>query len=72
MKAKDLIILNFEEARRRSMKLWLGVPPEFHFWKPDQYAMNSIEMVRHVLDCEYYYHNLIEKRGIVGDDFISP
>lgn len=25
-------ILNFEEIRRRSVKLWIGITPENYFW----------------------------------------
>ncbi len=72
MTSTDLIILNFEEIRRRSILLWNGMPEKFFNWQPDQYAMSSIEMVRHVLEGEYEYHKIIENRGSQGLDITSP
>jgi len=46
----EIIILNFEEIRRRSLKIWTGITPENYFWKPDIKAMGCLEMVRHVLE----------------------
>ncbi len=45
----EIILLNFEEIRRRSIKLWSGIPSSFYKWKPDDKAMSCIEMIRHVL-----------------------
>ena len=66
----DAIILNFEEIRGRSVKLWSGLPPEFYDWRPDDKAFSCIEMIRHVLETENIYHVLINERGNPGD-FIS-
>jgi uncharacterized damage-inducible protein DinB len=71
MTQHDLIILNFEEIRRRSIKLWAGITPEFYFWKPDAEAMSCLEMVRHVLEGEHLFHKIVENRGNLGDYF-SP
>ncbi|WP_462253305.1 DinB family protein [Ferruginibacter sp.] len=71
MNAKELLILNFEEVRRRSIKVWKSINEEFLFWKPDETAMNCIEMVRHVLEGENIYHHIILHGGDVGD-FESP
>jgi hypothetical protein len=35
MNAKDLLILNFEEVRRRSIKVWKGITEDYLFWKPE-------------------------------------
>ena len=67
----DAIILNFEEIRGRSVKLWSGIAPEFYDWRPDAKAFSCIEMIRHVLETENIYHVLIKKRGNPGD-FVSP
>lgn len=67
----ELIILNFEEIRRRSLKLWAELTPENYFWRPDMDAMTCIEMVRHVLESEHLFHKIIETRGNLGD-YISP
>lgn len=67
----DLIILNFNEVRRRSIKVWSSIPKEKLQWKPDDEAMNCIEMIRHVLESEYYYHLAIKNRGSLSV-FDSP
>ncbi|WP_334077277.1 DinB family protein [Paenibacillus sanfengchensis] len=56
MNAVEAIILNFEEIRRRSIKVWESVPADKLEWKPDPEAMSIKEMIRHVLDSEHYYH----------------
>ena len=35
MKATECIILHFEEIRRRSIKLWYGIPEAYYHWRPD-------------------------------------
>ncbi len=67
----ELILLNFNEIRRRSTKLWNGITPEFYFWQPDVTAMTCLEMVRHVLEGEQLFHIIIKNRGNIGD-YISP
>lgn len=67
----ELILLNFNEIRRRSTKLWNGITPEFYFWQPDANAMTCLEMVRHVLEGEQLFHIIIKNRGNIGD-YISP
>ena len=71
MNAKELLILNFEEVRRRSIKVWKGIDDELLYWKPDGDAMTCIEMVRHVLEGENIYHHIILYRGELGN-FESP
>ncbi len=67
----ELIILNFEEIRRRSVKLWSALLPEKYFWKPDDNAMSCIESIRHVLEGEHLFHTIIKQRGNLGD-YKSP
>jgi len=71
MHAKELLILNFEEVRRRSIKVWKGISEEYLFWRPDEDAMSCIEMIRHVLEGENIYHHIILHRGDIGT-FESP
>lgn len=40
-------------------------------WKPDTEAMTCLEMVRHVLESEYYYHLAIKNKGSLKE-FDSP
>lgn len=71
MTQNEIIILNFEEIRRRSLKLWTGITPEIYFWKPDKEAMNAIEMIRHILEAEHLFHKIVSERGNIGD-YVSP
>lgn len=59
----ELIILNFEEVRRRSIKIWKSIPENLLNWKPDHEALTCAEMIRHVLASEYNYYQMIQNRG---------
>lgn len=71
MTPNEIIILNFEEIRRRSIKLWKGITPENYSWRPDINAMTCIEMIRHVLEAEHLFHVIVNRRGNLGD-YASP
>lgn len=71
MNAKELLILNFEEVRRRSIKVWKDISDEDLFWKPDPDAMSCFEMIRHVLESENIFHQIILHRGVLGN-YESP
>lgn len=71
MNAIEITLLNFSETRRRSMKLWKGIPKEYLSWKPDQDAFSLLEMIRHVLEGEHLFHKIIENRGNLGN-YLSP
>ncbi len=71
MTTTELIILNLEEIRRRSIKLWMGISPEHFGWRPDGEAMTCLEMVRHVLEGEHLFHVIVQRRGDLGD-YVSP
>jgi hypothetical protein len=71
MDAKELLIINFQEIRRRSIRLWNGIPSECLHWRPAPDAMSLIETVRHVLESENIYHHIVLNRGQMGH-FVSP
>jgi len=71
MNAIQLITLSFSETRRRSIKLWTGIPKEHYHWKPDKDAMSLIETIRHVLETEHFYHIIMQRRGNL-DAYQSP
>ena len=71
MNSIEIILLNFSEIRRRSIKLWSGIPNEYLSWKPDENAFTIIEMIRHVLEGEHLFHRIIQNRGNLGD-YKSP
>lgn len=72
MTAIEAIILNFEEIRGRSIKIWSALTPEFYHWKPDVKAQSCIEMIRHILEVENIYRLLIINKGGNVSDFDSP
>ncbi|WJH37024.1 DinB family protein [Paenibacillus sp. CC-CFT747] len=63
MKAIELVVLNLEEVRRRSEKVWRSLPADRLDWKPDGEALSIKDMIRHVLDSERYYHLALLNRG---------
>lgn len=67
MNSIEVILLNFSETRRRSIKLWNGIPNEYLNWRPDENAFTIIEMIRHVLEGEHLFHKIIENKGDLGD-----
>jgi hypothetical protein len=71
MNTKDLLILNFEEIRRRSIRVWKTISAAHLNWKPDADAMSCIEMIRHVLETEIIYQHIILHRGDLNG-FTSP
>ncbi|GGX14768.1 DinB family protein [Aquimarina muelleri] len=71
MNSIQVIILNFTETRRRSIKLWKKIPKDYLYWKPDKDAFTSIQMIRHVLESEHLFHKIIDNRGNLGD-YKSP
>ncbi len=71
MSSNEIILLNFSEIRRRSIKLWNGIPNEYMNWKPDDEAFTIIEMIRHVLESEHLFHIIIKNRGDLGN-YVSP
>ncbi|WP_073091299.1 DinB family protein [Cyclobacterium lianum] len=66
MTQSELIILNFKEIRRRSMKLWNGLPESHYHWRPDEKAMTAIEMVRHVLQADYGWNIIINNGNMTN------
>ncbi|GEN85934.1 DinB family protein [Oceanobacillus sojae] len=63
MNTNDLLIINFEEVRRRSEKVWKAIPEEKLKWRPDENAFSCVEMIRHVVEGEFLYHQILVGRG---------
>jgi uncharacterized damage-inducible protein DinB len=68
MNATELLVWNLEEVRRRSLTVWRGVPVERARWKPDEKAMTCIEVVRHVLEGEFLYMEMLKARRSIPDE----
>jgi len=65
MSDTEFILLNLEEVRRRSIKVWRAIPDRYLHWKPDDEALTCAEMIRHVLESEYSYYQIIQNCGSV-------
>ncbi|KTR27142.1 hypothetical protein RSA11_07655 [Exiguobacterium indicum] len=71
MNTIDWTVWNLNEVRRRSVKVWQSIPADKLNWKPDENAMTCFEMIRHVLDSEYYYYLALQNRGSLSS-YESP
>lgn len=49
MNARDLILLDLQEARRRFLIVARGIPDKYLAWQPDNGALTIGGMIRHVL-----------------------
>jgi hypothetical protein len=63
MTAADLLRLNFEEVRRRSLKVWSAIPPGHLGFRVDPHCMSLIEQVRHVLEDDFNYAEMLRSGG---------
>ncbi|MDN5284693.1 MAG: hypothetical protein JWR38_967 [Mucilaginibacter sp.] len=71
MNSKEIICLNFNEIRRRSIKVWIGIPEDKYLWKPDAGAMTCIESIRHIIETQYIYQQIVISQGDVKE-LITP
>ena len=62
MSGAELLCLNLRETRRRSVLIWRAIPLSLSGWRPDPEAMSCFEMVRHVLEADYLYGQMIRER----------
>ena len=67
MSTVETVLYNLQEVRRRSRKVWDGLPAEQLQWRPDPEAMSCIEHVRHLLEADYLWHRMVETRASVDD-----
>jgi uncharacterized damage-inducible protein DinB len=63
MTAQDILVLNLQEGRRRSIKLWRGIPDVQLAWKPDENALSIGEMIRHVWEGSENYRRIVAHGG---------
>ena len=70
----ELIIMNSNEVRRRSLNLWSSIPSEVLFHRVDSSSMTILEQVRHVLEAEYLYLEILKTRKSLpySDDEPNP
>jgi uncharacterized damage-inducible protein DinB len=68
MSGAELLCLNLTETRRRSIRIWRALPSSLFDWRPDPDAMSCFEMVRHVLEADYLYEQMVrERRSYSGE-----
>src|SRR5437667_4981878 len=68
MSGAELLCLNLTETRRRSIRIWRAIPLALFDWRPEREAMSCFEMVRHVLEADYLYGQMLrERRSHSGD-----
>src|ERR687883_340660 len=68
MQPVTLLTLNSEEVRRRSIRIWQSIRADRLHWRPDPEAMSCIEMVRHVLEGEWLYMQMLRTGGSLKSD----
>ena len=67
MSGAELLCLNLAETRRRSICIWRAIPLSLSDCRPDPDAMSCFEMVRHVLEADYLYGQMVrERRSYTG------
>ncbi|QQZ07716.1 DinB family protein [Heyndrickxia vini] len=72
MNSIELSILNLQETRRRSIKLWRSLPDSWIDWRPDKEAMSFGEMIRHVWTGSFYYHLMLQNNGSIKEEAPAP
>src|SRR3569832_1176754 len=68
MRGAELLCLNLTETRRRSIRIWRGIPLSLSGWRPDPDAMSCFEMVRFVLEADYLYGEMLRQRRSYSGD----
>lgn len=65
----DILLLNLEEVRRRSLIVWRSIPADRTEWKPSAEARSCIETIRHILKAEWNYTQMLQTgRSLDSDD----
>lgn len=67
MNSIDVLILNMSEVRRRSEIVWRSIDKEYYEFKPDKEALTIFEMIKHVLQSEYMYHEMFIRGGSIEE-----
>lgn len=68
MDAKALILLDLKETRRRFIKAASSIPDRFIHWQPDAEALSVGQMIRHVLEHDYYWHMILTERRLPTEE----
>lgn len=69
MTPTELLLLNLEEVRRRSLIVWRSIPAHLAQWKASDEARSGLEMIRHVLKAECNYIQILQTgKSLDSDD----
>ncbi|GAF18363.1 hypothetical protein JCM19046_2935 [Bacillus sp. JCM 19046] len=69
----EWLVMNSQEIRRRSERVWRAIPEEYLNWRPDEQALSCGQMIRHVLEGEALYHQMLLARGTAhGQSLHNP
>jgi uncharacterized damage-inducible protein DinB len=66
MTAQEILVLNLQEVRRRSIHIWRGIPDPQLAWKPDENALSIGETIRHVWEGSENYRRIVAHGGSLG------
>ncbi|OPA76245.1 hypothetical protein BVG16_18760 [Paenibacillus selenitireducens] len=72
MNAKELILLDLKETRRRFLKAVDGIPDEYLPWKPDAGALSIGHMIRHVLLHDYSWFMILTEQRLPTEEEKNP
>ncbi|WP_284139192.1 MULTISPECIES: DinB family protein [unclassified Virgibacillus] len=73
MNATEILALNSEEVRSRSIKVWKAIPTEKLNWKPDETALTCAEIIRHLLQGEFLFHQvMVGRSGKALANIVNP
>ncbi|WP_217592570.1 DinB family protein [Cohnella sp. GbtcB17] len=72
MDAKSLIMLDLKETRRRFIKAASAIPDRHIHWQPDATALSVGQMIRHVLEHDYYWHMILTEQRLPTEEEMAP
>lgn len=72
MDAKELILLDLRETRRRFLKVANSISNEYLTWKPDASAITIGQMIRHVLLHDYSWFKILTENRLPTEEEENP
>lgn len=72
MDAKELILLDLKETRRRFLKVANSISNEYLTWKPDARAFTIGQMIRHVLLHDYSWFKILTENRLPTEEEKNP
>lgn len=72
MDARELMLLDLQETRRRFLIVARSIPAEYLSWKPDAEALSIGAMIRHVLFHDYFWLVILTEGRILTAEERAP